>query len=340
MVSARIESVTVVVPVRDGTFAVGATETIGEALNAAANAEGVQVVLIGTGAAEAHEMLVEEGFADLSTCLAELGSFAPAAWTEALAPLLAGAELVLLPASADGRDLAPRLAARLGRSLIAGALAVNSEHALIPRADGRALVETALVLPAVATLQPGIVRSPRTTTGDAAAPEVLEVAANSDATGAGVSDAEVLGVDEADAATMDLSEAPFIVGAGAGLGTPEVFEDLRVTAEKLGASVGATRVVTDEGWIGHDRQIGTTGVVVDPRAYVAFGISGAVQHTSGLGAPDHVISVNTDPHCPMMQLADLAIVADAPAVVAELRRRLADDKAAHGEQQSDEVEAS
>ena len=67
-------------------------------------------------------------------------------------------------------------------------------------------------------------------------------------------------------------------------------------------------MITDRGWVGHDRQIGTTGVVVDPQLYLAFGISGAVQHTSGLGDPAHIISVNTDPHCPMMQLADLAVV--------------------------------
>ena len=83
-------------------------------------------------------------------------------------------------------------------------------------------------------------------------------------------------------------------------------------------SVGATRVVTDRRWLPHERQIGTTGVVVDPQLYLAFGISGAVQHTSGLGDPDHIVSVNTDASCPMMQLADLAIVADANAVLDEL----------------------
>ena len=86
--------------------------------------------------------------------------------------------------------------------------------------------------------------------------------------------------------------------------------------------MGATRVVTDRGWVGHERQIGTTGVVVDPELYVAFGISGAVQHTSGLGDPRHVISVNVDPHCPMMQMADLAVVSDANAVLDELERLL------------------
>ena len=88
--------------------------------------------------------------------------------------------------------------------------------------------------------------------------------------------------------------------------------------------MGATRVITDRGWVGHQRQIGTTGVVVDPRVYVAFGISGAVQHTAGLGAPDHIVSVNTDPHCPMMQLADLALVSDANVVLDELERLVLD----------------
>ena len=98
-----------------------------------------------------------------------------------------------------------------------------------------------------------------------------------------------------------------------------------VVGAAVGASVGATRVVTDRGWMPHARQIGTTGVVVDPDLYLAFGISGAVQHTSGLGNPAHIISVNTDGHCPMMQLADLAITADANATLDELERLLGGD---------------
>ena len=135
-------------------------------------------------------------------------------------------------------------------------------------------------------------------------------------------DAEFIEEREPDAATMDLAEAKKIFGGGAGLVDEEIFTRLGTVAAHLGASLGATRVVTDRGWVGHSRQIGTTGVVVDPDLYVSFGVSGAVQHTSGLGQPAHVISVNTDPHCPMMQLADLAIVCDANAVVAELEQRM------------------
>jgi electron transfer flavoprotein alpha subunit len=149
-------------------------------------------------------------------------------------------------------------------------------------------------------------------------------------------DCRVVEVLPPDPATADLAEAPRILAAGAGLlrgaedpaGTVALLE--RVAAA-LGASVGATRVVTDAGWVDHRRQIGTTGVVVDPELYVAFGVSGAAQHLGGLGRPRHVVSVNTDPACPMTALAELGLVADAPAVLAELARRLGVDRLEAGQ---------
>ena len=122
---------------------------------------------------------------------------------------------------------------------------------------------------------------------------------------------------------MDLTEATRIVGGGAGLVDAARFDQLDTFAAAIGGSMGATRVITDKGWVHHDKQIGTTGVVVDPVLYLAFGISGAIQHTAGLGDPRHVISVNTDPHCPMMHMADLAVVSDANATLDELMSRLA-----------------
>jgi hypothetical protein len=81
-------------------------------------------------------------------------------------------------------------------------------------------------------------------------------------------------------------------------------------------------VATDAGWIGHERQIGTTGVVIRPRLYAAFGVSGATQHTGGLGAPERIVSVNTDAHCPMTAMSSLGIVADARGTLAALADRL------------------
>lgn len=311
--------VRVVVPVRAGVPAIGTAEAIAEAIDAAGGPAGVQVILIGEGTREAAGAVDDRGFADIPVRLAEIGEFSPARWTAVLGPELHGADLVVLPASANGRDLAPRLAAVLRWPLVAGAIAVSPRQVTVPRASGRALADVQLDGPFVATLQPGVRAAVRNGGDRSGEPDVIDVSAAADTHGVTV--LEVLGPD---AATMDLSEAPFILGAGAGLGTSRAVEDLAAVADALDASLGATRVVTDEGWVAHERQIGTTGVVVDPRVYVAFGVSGAVQHTSGLGNPDVVISVNTDAHCPMMEMADLAIVADAPAVVAELRRRLAD----------------
>ena len=128
---------------------------------------------------------------------------------------------------------------------------------------------------------------------------------------------------------MDLAEAPLVVSGGAGLAAgldpataTATFGLLADVAAALGAAAGATRVATDAGWAGPDRQIGTTGVAIRPRLYVAFGISGAVQHTSGLGVPEHIVSVNLDPHCPMTAGSTFGIVADARGTLVDLADRL------------------
>ena len=140
-------------------------------------------------------------------------------------------------------------------------------------------------------------------------------------------DAESVEVLQPEPGVVDLAEARRIVGGGAGLvpagaDGAAVMRLLAGVGAALGASAGATRVVTDAGWMSYDRQIGTTGVSVNPELYIAFGISGAAQHVGGLGTPDHLVSVNTDPSCPMTAMADLGIVADAPAVLGELAKRL------------------
>jgi electron transfer flavoprotein alpha subunit len=311
-----------VIPVRDGSLPAGGAEV-------AAECDG-HVLVAGQGTAHAAAEL-----AGLCTTVhvAELGPFRPGAWSRALAPWLADHPQVVLPAAPDGRDLAPRLAHELRRELHAGAIAVTPERVSVARHGGLFIADVRPHGPFVATLQPGS-RGVEHHPG-AAAPEVVAVELAGPETSGGTGpeptrcdDAVVLEVLPPDVTTMDLAEAPRIVGGGAGLDSPERFAQLAAVAAALGASMGATRVITDRGWVSHARQIGTTGVVVDPRLYLAFGISGAVQHTSGLGQPDHIVSVNTDPHCPMMQLADLAVVADANAVVAELARRLGVEGAA------------
>ena len=297
-----------VIPVRGGVLPAGAGETVAEC--------GGRAVLAGS-APRADELV---GIAR-EVHLLELGDYAPARWADALVDVIDD-DVLVLPASPDGRDLAPRLAHRLGRQLLAGAMLVTPTTARLVRGGGLELHDVAITGPVVATLQPGVrgVRPegfapPEGFVRDVPAPDP-PVARNPRM------DATVLAVLAPDVATMDLAEARRVFAGGAGLDGPERFAQLADVAVRVGASTGATRVVTDRGWVDHTRQIGTTGVAVDPDLYVAFAISGAVQHTAGLGDPDHIISVNTDDSCPMMQLADLAVVSDANVVLDELARKL------------------
>lgn len=332
-----------VIPVRSGRLPAGADEAVAEA--------GGHAVLIGDELDEAAESL--RGIAS-DVRLFDAGSFAPGAWAVGLAPLLDADRVLVLPASPDGRDLAPRLAAELDRPLFASAIRIESAEVTTVRLGGRAVSHHSLVGPAVVTLQPGVrgvehrndgpmtVRAVGGLVMDGPLSGVLDsrdLNGGESGSGAGpdeihsgsephvrILDAVVDEVLPPDIATMDLSEAPRLFGGGAGLDSAQRFEQLRQVAAAVDASMGATRVITDRGWLGHSRQIGTTGVVVDPQLYIAFGISGAVQHTAGLGNPEHIISVNTDEHCPMMELADLAIVADANASLDELDRLLGESK--------------
>jgi len=312
-----------VVVVRDGQLPAGAAETVAECAGLA--------LLIGSGTPAAAAEL-----AGVATHLrvAEVdGPFRPAAWAAGLATALASlgsaAARTVLPASPDGRDLAPRLAHLLARPLWAGAVAVTPGRVDLARLGGSELHTVAPGEAFVATLVPGV--RGVVPTHDAS-PPILEplsisIAASSggpapDVAPGAAPDVAVVEVLPADPATIDLAEAGRIVAGGAGLDDRRRMDQLGRIAAMIGASVGATRVVTDRGWTPHERQIGTTGVVVDPDLYLAFAISGAVQHVSGLGDPRHVISVNTDGHCPMMQLADIAITSDANATLDALEQLL------------------
>lgn len=296
-----------VVVVRGGVLPSGADEAVAEA--------GGSAVLVGDGVRRAAGALVGPSG---RVRVAEVGAFAPAAWAVALAPVLAAEDVVILPASPDGRDLAPRLAAALGRRLLAGATSISGDRVVLVRQGGLVAEEHEPGGPFVATLVPGC----RGVEPGGGPPAVTALALEVVPAG----DADVVEVLAPDPATVDLAEATRIVTGGGGLGGPGPFAVLERVALALGASFGATRVASDAGWAPADRYIGTTGVTVDPRLYVALAVSGAVQHVTGLGHPDHIVAVNTDPSAPLMGVADLAIVADAGAVLDQLADRLGIDR--------------
>ncbi len=314
-----------IVAVREGVLPLGADETIAESCGDA--------LLIGSGVEAAAKELSVRPVGELLGW--EAGNFLPAVWAETLAVTIKTYATVLLPASPDGRDLAPHLAATLHRPLLSGAIRLSfpkpEPSVEEPGVEAGVRIEVArqggfvselyeTTNPVVVTMQPGVRGiDPLTEQSEVPSLRLLELAPAGPAKS---NDPELIELMGPDPATMDLSEAPRIVAGGQGLGSAAAFERLGRIAIMLGASLGATRVAADAGWVPFERQIGTTGAMVNPRLYLAFAISGAVQHTSGLGHPDHIISVNLDASCPMMTMADLAIVCDAGELIDELATRL------------------
>ena len=334
-----------VVLARGGELPPGAAEAVTEA--------GGAVLVTGDGAQEAAEAAGRSVARQAWFCETGPG-LRPGLLAARLAPVLAAVPLIVLPATADGRDLAPRLAARLGRPLLAGACQASlvaggaGVAAQLCRLDDRVVLPVEVLGPAVVTLAPGTgivgpagpapavvagVSLPGPAEGAGSAGQAGPVPAGpGDQPGADqpwVADPRVLAVINPDGAAMDLAEAGLVFGGGAGLASGldagaarATFDLLTRVAAAAGAAAGATRVATDAGWAGPDRQIGTTGVTITPRRYVAFGISGAVQHTGGLGEPEQVASVNTDPHCPMTAMSSLGVIADARGTLVALAREL------------------
>lgn len=293
-----------ILPIRQGVIPAGFGETVSES-------DG-RVLLIGEGCRDAAARV--KGIAREIT-IVEAGIFAPAAWARFLAIEFGGEDIIVFPASPDGRDLAPRLAFELGLRLYAGAVRVTAQRVDLARWGGQSIESLQPESRFVATLQIGA----RDVVSSSSIGDVVELEYVADMT---TSDPTFISTTPPDATSVDLAEAPRIVTGGAGISSADILAKLAAVAEALGASLGATRVVTDRGWVDHVRQIGTTGVVVAPKLYIACGVSGAVQHTSGIGQPDHIISINTDPSCPMMHLADLAVVGDVNEIIVELESLL------------------
>ncbi len=287
-------------------------------------------VVVGTGARSAALQLSAEvvQVAESSLRCGQL--------TAALAsvPSIISAHMIILPASPDGRDLAPSLAAALGRPLIPAATRIRHyENGLAEvvavRSGGSVDHVHRVTVASVVTLLPGVGSRPGGSAPERARLEMLELDTQCPPgiDSVAIDAVRSVAVLPPDPETMDLTEARCIVAGGNGLvdgasSGRDRFDKLREVGTQIGASLGGTRVASDAGWIPFERQIGTTGAEVSPLVYLAFGISGATQHTSGLGLPDHIISVNTDPSCPMMTMSEVAIVADAYAVVESLHRLL------------------
>ena len=220
-------------------------------------------------------------------------------------------------ASAEGRDLAPRVAAKLGVGLASDVItfelqgdALLAQH---PAYTGKVIVTLRLTgSPAIVSLRPGAM----TPVEQARSARIETAAPASDPTTARVVVTELT---QQTGTKLDLGEAPVIVSGGRGLRAAEHFALVEALADAFGnAAVGATRAVTDDGWRPATDQIGQTGRVVSPDLYVAVGISGAIQHLAGMRTAKTIVAINKDKDAPIFKIADYGIVGDLFEIVPKL----------------------
>ncbi|SCW86004.1 electron transfer flavoprotein subunit alpha/FixB family protein [Ancylobacter rudongensis] len=246
-----------------------------------------------------------------------VSGYDPEAKALALNAALAALDLrhVLFPETADGGDLARRLAALSGEPFFAGAESL-SPKAVTRAARGRR-VEQRRAPPRLISLAPDAV-APHAGTLHEGLPVAL---AFPQPTGGAIVSAEFI---PADPAKVSLAEADFVVSAGNGVSDLEAF---RALAAALRATPGASRMLCDAGLMPRAAQVGASGTVLDARVYLALGIAGAPQHLQGVAKCEHVIAVNTDLHAAMIERAGLAIVADAQKVMPALLALLQQERA-------------
>ena len=229
------------------------------------------------------------------------------------------ADVVVLSASQTGKDLAPRVAVKLGAGLAADCVALALDGASIvctrPVFAGKALVDVTVEAPVkVLTLRPNVFTA---TPGQGTATvETATVQLGAGDFGAVVTETKVA------SGRPDVTEADIIVSGGRGLKAPEHFRMIEELADALGAAVGASRAVVDAGWRPHDEQVGQTGKTVAPTLYVACGISGAVQHLAGMSSSKYIVAINKDKDAPIFQVADYGIVGDVFEILPELTARI------------------
>jgi electron transfer flavoprotein alpha subunit len=220
-------------------------------------------------------------------------------------------------ASADGRDLAPRVAARLGVSLASDVTEFEFQgDALIaqhPAYTGKINVTLRLTgSPAILSLRPGFV----TLVENSRAARIEQAQPAMDPEAARVVVTELA---QRSTTKLDLGDAPIIVSGGRGLRAAENFKLVEDLAAAIGnAAVGATRAVTDDGWRPATDQIGQTGRLVSPDLYIAVGISGAIQHLAGMRTAKTIVAINKDKDAPIFKVADYGIVGDLFEIVPRL----------------------
>lgn len=314
---------------RDGVIQKVAYELIGKAKELATDlGQEVVAVVLGDGIQAAAAELFKHGADQVLVVDAPvLGEYSTEPYAKALTAIIKAKEpeIVIYGATAIGRDLAPRISARVHTGLTADCTRLEidpeTKGLLMTRpAFGGNIMATIVCpdyRPQMATVRPGVMQALEADDSKSGTVEVFD---------AGVSEADmnikIREVVRDTKKSVDITEAKILVSGGRGIGGPEGFDMLKDLAEELGGEISASRACVDAGWIDRDRQVGQTGKTVRPNLYIAAGISGAIQHAAGMEDSELIIAINKNNTAPIFEIADVGIVGDCKVIIPKLTEAL------------------
>ena len=322
------KNVYVIAEQRDGKIMKVSYELIGKARELADDlGQEVVAVLMGSGVEAVAGDLAKAG-ADKVVVVDDpmLAEYVTEPYTKAVTAVIKAQdpEIVIFGASSIGRDLAPRVSARIHTGLTADCtkLEIDPETKLLnmtrPAFGGNimATIICANHRPQMATVRPGVMQA-LADCDKVGTVEKFDVEFTAEDM-----NVEICEVVKTEKKSVDITEAKSLVSGGRGLGGPEGFEPLRELAKVLGGEVSSSRAAVDAGWIDRDRQVGQTGKTVRPDLYIACGISGAIQHAAGMEESEFIVAINKEESAPIFNICDLGIVGDLNKIVPKLTEAL------------------
>ncbi len=278
-------------------------------------------VFVGNGADAALSTLAENGAVTVYVAdAADLSAHPVAPKAELLAKLVAekAPAAVLIPSTAEGKEVAGRLAVLSNSGLITDAVGIDADLTATQSVFGGSVIVKAKVSQGT----PIITVRPNSSPVEAAAAAGARVDVSVDLSDSAKKATTTDRVEETKAARPELTEAAIVVSGGRGVGGAEGFSIIEALADSLGGAVGASRAATDAGWYPHQYQVGQTGKTVSPQLYIANGISGAIQHRAGMQTSKTIVVVNKDREAPIFELADYGVVGDLFTVVPQLTEEI------------------